>query len=197
MENKISAKFTDLDFPSYNASEIYIMDYTDQTGGDRGVECRDDKAPDDIDAFIINNHSLLDISFCAFIDKKFKLKESAEKELSHCEGILFPTVNDNTTWIAFIELKYPKKRENLGSNLKEARQQLLSTLKVFREQEIIEAERLVYLIFSAPKYTFKTPFENWCMEPGDLRVIRKTKYAIMLGVNSINIISNEKIKRVI
>jgi hypothetical protein len=190
MKNRILAKFQGQDFPSYNTEVIYIMDYTNQTENVRGIEWND-TVPIDIDAFVINNSSLLDITFCAFKDNTIKIKEKT-KEFSHCEGVLFPTVNSNETWITFLELKYPQKKENLGSNLKEAREQLLLTLDLFREQGIIEEKRLVYLIFSAPKY--KTPFKNWTMQARELRELQKTKYAIMRGVNNIQVISNEKIK---
>jgi len=192
MKNRILNSFPGQDFPSYNTKEIYIMDYSNQTEKVRGIEWSD-IAPVDIYAFVINNSALLDISFCAFKENTINLEGKA-KELSHCEGILFPTANSDKTWITFIELKYPQKRENLASNLKEAREQLLFTLDLFRKQGIIEEKRLVYLVFSAPKYTHKTPFESWSMEPSELREIRKTKNAIMRGVNSIQVKSNEKLK---
>jgi len=192
MKNRILAVFPGQDFPSYHTAEIYIMDYTNQTKKVSGIKwC--DSAPVDIDTFVIYNSTLLDITFCAFKENTIKLEEKA-KELPHCEGVLFPTANSEKTWITFLELKYPKKKENLGSNLKEARDQLLFTLDLFRKQGIIEEKRLVYLIFSAPKYTYKTPFESWSVEPSELREIRKTKYAIMRGVNSIQVKSNEKLK---
>jgi len=192
MQNRILANFSGQDFLSRNTAEIYIMDYTNQTKNVKGLEWSD-IVPVDINAFIIHNSSLLDITFCAFKENTIKLEKDA-KELSHCEGILFPVVNSDKTWITFLELKYPQKKDNLGSNLKEARSQLLFTLDLFRKRGIIEEKRLVYLIFSAPKYGNKTPFENWSMEPGKLREIRKTKYAIMRGVNSIQVISNENLK---
>jgi hypothetical protein len=114
-------------------------------------------------------------------------------ERPHCEGVLFPTHDTTKTWILFLELKYPK-RNNLGSSLKEAREQLILTLALFRERGIIEAKRLVYLIFCAPKYSNKTPFESWSMRPEELKEIRRTGYAIMRGVNRIQVISDEKLK---
>jgi len=196
MKNRILAKFPCQDFLSYNTAVIYIMDYTNQTGNVRGIACSD-TAPIDIEAFAINNTNLLDITFCVFRENTIKLEEKS-KELSHCEGVLFPTVNSDKTWIIFLELKYPQKKENLGSNLKEAREQLLFTLDLFRKQKIIEEKRLVFLIFSAPKYNQKSkygiPFENWSMDPGELKEIRRTKYAIMRGINNIQVISNEKLK---
>ena len=192
MKNRISTRFPGQDYSSYNTAKIYVMDYTNQTENVRGIAWSD-TIPTDIDAFVINNFSLLDITFCIFKENTIKLEREAE-ELPHCEGVLFPTVHSNKTWITFIELKYPHKKDNLGSNLKEARDQLLFTLDLFREQGIIEEKRLVYLIFSAPKYTAKTPFESWSMKPVELKEIRKTKYAVMRGVNYIEVISNEKLK---
>ena len=136
MKNKILAKFPNQNFSSCNAAKIYIADYTNQTENIRGIEWSD-IVQSDINSFIVDNFALLDITFCAFKENTIKLKVE-EKELSHCEGILFPTNNSDKTWITFIELKYPQKRDNLGSNLKEAREQLLFTLDLFREQGIIE-----------------------------------------------------------
>lgn len=192
MKDKISTKFPGLDFPNRKSENLYIMDYTNQTGNVRGIEWSD-TAPADIDAFTIHNLPLLNITFCAF--KENTVKVAGERgERPHCEGILFPTHDSTKTWILFLELKYPKKRNNLGSSLKEAREQLILTLALFREQGIIEAKRLVYLIFCAPKYSNKTPFESWSMRPEELKEIRKKKYAIMRGVNCMKVISDEKLK---
>ena len=192
MKNKIEAKFPGQNFPAYGTDKIYIMDYSNQTNNVRGIEWSN-STPTDIAAFIINNTPLLDITFCAFKENTIKLAGET-KEISHCEGVLFPTDNTDKTWIIFLELKYPKKEENLGTNMKNAREQLFLTLDLFKEQGIIKEKRLVYLIFSAPKYTNKTPFESWSMQPNELKEIRKTKSAIIRGVNSIDIISNESLK---
>ena len=196
MKNRISTKFPGQDFLSCSTAEIYIMDYTNQTKNVRGIEWSN-VAPADIEAFFINNLPLLDITFCVFKENKIKLAGEKE-ELPHCEGILFPANNSGKIWITFLELKYPQKRSNLGSELKQARKQLLFTLDLFRKQGVIEEKQLVYLIFSAPKYNQKTkygiPFESWSMEPKELKEIRKTKYAIMRGINSFHVISNDKIK---
>ncbi|MDR1974488.1 MAG: hypothetical protein LBQ31_07420 [Bacteroidales bacterium] len=191
MQSKILSTFQGQDFLSDNTDKIYIMDYTRQTDGDRGIEMSN-IPPTDMDAFIIENNPQLEIAFCVFKDGTIKLSGET-REKSHCEGILFPANNSDTTWITFLELKYPKKK-NLGRELKKAREQLLSTLDLFREQKIIEEKRLVYLIFSAPKYTNSTPFENWSISPHKLKEIRKTKYAIMRGINNIKVISSKTLR---
>jgi hypothetical protein len=187
MRNKITAKFPGQSFPSYMSDKIYIMDYTNQTQNQRSIECST-TTPNDIDAFIIHNNMKSEITFCAFSDNNIKL-DGEIKERRHCEGVLFPTINNDSTWLVFLELKYPKKK-NLGENLKSAREQLLFTLNLFREQGIIEHKRLVYLIFSAPKYNEKTPFESFCMKPEDLKILRRTSYAIIRGVNEITVIND-------
>lgn len=192
MKSKIEAKFPGQDFPTYRTEKIYIMDYTNQTGNVRGIKWSD-SAPTDIEAFCINNSQpALDITFCAFKENTIKLSGET-KERTHCEGVLFPAEDSRKTWIVFLELKYPK-RKNLGPELKEAREQLLDTLELFRGQGIIEEKRLVHLIFSAPKYVNQTPFESWSMQPSELKNIRKTKHAIIRGVNSMDVISSESIK---
>jgi hypothetical protein len=199
MKSRILTTFatTIPDFYNSSAGEFYIMDYTNQTLKARGIECSN-TAPTDIDAFIVNNLSLplLDITFCVFKENSRII--GTTDNVPHCEGILFPTNDTDTTWITFLELKYPKKN-NLAPELKEAREQLLLTLDLFREQGIIAEKRLVYLIFSAPKYNskqgkYKPPFESWSISSEELKKIRKTKYAIMRGVNNIQVISVENIK---
>jgi hypothetical protein len=193
MKSKILATFaaTTPNFDNKNANKIYIMDYSHQTNKKRSVEWSN-VVPTDIDAFFINNSALLDITFCVFQENT---KITGKKEdVSHCEGVLFPTKNSDKTWISFLELKYPDKIKNLSSYLKDAREQLLFTLDLFREQGIIEENRLVYLMFSAPKYSNKTPFESWCLTTEYLKNIKKTKFAIMRGVNNLQVISEENLK---
>ena len=195
MKSDILEKFPGQDFTSYSAEKIYVMDYTKQTNGAKGIEWSDSK-PLDIDSFVVNNSPLLDITFCAFKENTIKLRGEV-KERSHSEGVLFPTINSGKTWIAFLELKY-SNRKQLSDSLKKAREQLLAILDLFRKQGIIEKKRLVHLIFSAPKYNkegkYGTPFESWSMEPQELKDIRKKKYAIMRGVNEFEVVSSEKLK---
>lgn len=191
MERKIKATFAETvpDFYTDNAEKIYIMDYSNQTNKTRGVEWANTK-PADIKAFIINNTPLAKINFVVFKDNTKLLGTTTD--ISHCEGILYPTITSNKTWVIFLELKYPK-RKNLGKELKSARNQLLQTLDLFRSYSIIDKKRLAYLIFSAPNYSCRTPFESWNMSPNDLREIRKTKCAIMCGINAVKVISTENL----
>jgi hypothetical protein len=191
-KSRIEATFAETipDFYADNAGKVYVMDYSNQTDKKRGVEWTNSK-PDDIEAFVIHNTPLIKISFVVFKDNT-KLTGTAI-DIPHCEGILYPTTTSDKTWITFLELKYPKKK-NLGEELQKAQKQLLQTLDIFRSQGIIDIKRLVYLIFSAPKYSKKTPFESWCMKPDELKEIRKTKFAIMRGINDIEVISAEKLK---
>jgi hypothetical protein len=191
MRTKISTKFPGQDFPSCNSEHIYIMDYTNQTKNQKGIEFSKIK-PNDIDSFKVKNPIKIEITFCPFKENTIKLKED-KKELSHCEGILFPTTNNDKSWILFLELKYPKLK-NLGKNLNEAKKQLFKTLAIFREQGIIEPKRLVYLIISAPKYTIRIPFNNFSMTATELKNIRKEMYAIVKGTNEIEILNNTKLK---
>jgi hypothetical protein len=132
----------------------------------------------------------LDVTFCPFKENTIKLNK---KELQHCEGILYPTENNEKNWTLLLELKYPKLK-NLGANLKEARDQLFETLSLFRDQGIIEPRRLVYLISSAPKYSIRVPFNNFSMSSGELKKIRKEKNAIVKGTNGVEILSSFKLK---
>jgi len=196
MRNRIAQTFPGQDFPTLNAELTYIADYTHQTQNVRGIEWHL-SCPIDIDAFVVNNTTQHDITFCAFKENTIKVRNENTgeiKEKSHCEGIIFPTINNRETWTVLLELKYPDNRNKLGENLKEARRQLLSTLNLFREQGILEPDRVVHLIYSAPKYSSKVPFENWSMTPQQLKEIRRSQKAIMRGVNTMQILSGEALK---
>ena len=192
MKTKISETFPGQSFFSCDAERMYIMDYTNQTKNKKGIEWSDTE-PVDIYPFNVENYSKLNITFCPFKENTIKLKGDS-KEQKHCEGVLFPMKNPDNTWRVFLELKYPQKKENLGKLLNEARKQLISTIDLFRKCGVIEEKRLVYLIFSAPKYSKFTPFESWLnLEISELKAIRRKKFAIMRGVNKMDVISDTKI----
>ena len=92
-----------------------------------------------------------------------------------------------------MELKYPKLK-NLGKNLNDAKDQLFKTLDLFRKRSIIGPKKLVYLIYSAPKFTIKIPFNNFSMTSSELKKIRKEKYAIVKGTNEVKVLNDMKLK---
>jgi len=191
MKNKILAKLPNQNFLTCSSEVKYIMDYTNQTKNIKRLEWSAIK-PTDIDAFTIKKEVALDITFCPFKENTIKI-EGISTEHTHCEGMLFPTTNNDDTWLLLLELKYPKFK-NLGEHLKEAKDQLFKTLDLFRQQGIIKHNKLVYLISSAPKYTIRIPFNNFSMTSEELKLIRKEKKAIVKCTNEIIILNENKLK---
>jgi len=187
--NKIKDTFAETppDFSSKKSSTLYIMDYSKQTNKQRGVEWTDVE-PTDITAFMIDNQSCLDITFAIF-QENTKVSTATE-DISHCEGVLYPTTNSDNTWLVFLELKYIAKTKQLRQTLQHAREQLFSTVDTFRSLNIIDKEKMVYCIFSVPCHSM--PFTNWGT-PTELQNIRSEKKVIMRPSNNMIIESAEKV----
>jgi hypothetical protein len=189
MKNRILAILPTQDILTCNSDSKYIMDYTNVTKSKRGLEWSAIK-PTDIAAFTIKKELIIDISFCPFRENTLLLNN---KEQSHCEGILFPTINNDLSWILLLELKYPK-RKSLADNLNKAKEQLFKTLLYLRERNIIKKQQLVYLISSAPNHIISSPFNNFSMTPVELKNIKTEMKAIVRCTNEITIVNYTKIK---
>lgn len=83
-----------------------------------------------------------------FDDHQFKNNEN--KDLEHCECCCFPTNNDDQTWVSFIEIK-DCKAKNINDFKDKAKEQIKSTVHVFRKHNIIDKKKVVYGIISFPR----------------------------------------------
>ena len=87
------------------------------------------------------------VSFCLFDDHQFKDEEG--KDISHCECCFFPASDDEHSFIAFVEIK-DCKAKNVSVYKDKTKEQILSTVQLFKELEII-GEQKVYGIISFPR----------------------------------------------
>jgi hypothetical protein len=135
--------------------QIHVIDLTRRTHGTQSVEIYD-KKPNDIDTLLIENPSLLDISATFFKPQCFQDKHG--KELNNCEGIFYLTNSTDETWVLFLEIK-DCKVNNISRYFEDAKKQIITVVKVFRDKNIIAQDKKVYANISFPRRT-KTDFYN-------------------------------------
>ena len=152
MKNKIQAVYPQSVFQTSSAETIYVADFTERTESERKVEIHtslpvvlDDD--ENMDCLKLNNKQPISVDFCLFNDHQFKDKEG--KDVSHCECCFFPTLNDERSFVAFVEIK-DCKAKSVSQYKGKAKEQILSTVQMFKSSDIIDKQR-VYGLLSFPR----------------------------------------------
>lgn len=160
MENRILVAYPDSVFVGQAGVDIYLTDFSERTHKARGVEVSvtQPEAPDApgslMDCLRIHNKAAINITFNIFDDHQFK--DEANNDIEHCECCFFPKDNDETTFVGFVEIK-DCKPHNISENKTKAKEQIVRTVRLFRERNILTQQR-VYGIVSFPKK--KTAFDQ-------------------------------------
>lgn len=153
MENRILAAYPDAVFVGQAGVDIYLTDFSERTHKTRGVEVSSaqpdvpGKADDLMDCLHIHNKAAINITFNIFDDHQFK--DEANNDIEHCECCFFPTDNNETTFVGFVEIKDCKPR-NVAEYREKAKKQIIRTVRLFRERHILTRQR-VYGIISFPR----------------------------------------------
>ena len=171
MKSRILTAYPDSQFEQGNASVFYIADFTERTGSLRKVELHETipQTPDgtqDMDCLTVNNPNRLNIEFNVFDDDQFKDEEG--RDIQHCECCLFPTENNDTSWLAFVEIK-DCKLKNIAGYKEKVKEQIILTVQLFRNAKIVTEHQKIYGIISFPRRK-KTAFnETIFMDPTEYR----------------------------
>lgn len=160
MKNKIQAVYQQSVFCSSTSTKLYIADFTDRTGSKRKVEFHETipQTPDstkNMDCLFIENSSQLPIVCNIFDDNQFK--DDDGNDMTHCECVLFPESKQKDIGFAFVEIKDCKPK-NISSYKEQVKNQIISTVAIFRENGIIK-EQSIYGIISFPRKN-KTSFNQ-------------------------------------
>ncbi len=149
MKDKIEAILPDHNLLLSEAPELYIVDYKDINSGD--VELLESE-PADAKYVYLKNKQPIAIYFDGF--KENALPVSVGVYNPQCECVLFPNSCKGSDWILFVETKYAN---NLQAAFREeydyprsAINQIIETVKYFRDRGIIEKNRRVTAIISFP-----------------------------------------------
>ena len=174
-------------------NSIYVADYTEQTKLaeiKRGIELIKDSPPIDLDYFIVNNPSKLEVDGIPFDNNSFtKLNGSIA---SQCECVIYPHSSSNESWILFLELKYSNKCKNNERNLNKARKQLFKTQYYYKSKSVFSKNNTCYLLASLPMQ--RPPFAHYSLTQSYLTEMKKKHNVIIRFQNSIEIRDDKHIK---
>jgi hypothetical protein len=160
MRNRILAAYSGSVFGTTNAPKIYVADFTKRTHNARGVEIHEllPKAPNDattdMDCCIVINRNALQIDYNIFKDNQFKNEE--DEDMKHGECCLFPSTNNERTWILFIEIK-DCKGSRIFKYKQDVKDKLILNVGEFRKHGII-LDNNVYGVVAFPRK--KTAFNE-------------------------------------
>lgn len=201
MKDKIEAILPNHTLIFSESPDLYIVDYTDMKKG--GVELLGYK-PDDINAVYLKNKPEgnpqdkrpIAIYFDGFKDNALPIRKGHYN--SQCECIVFPASCKDTDWILFVETKYANNmalafKKELGYPRKMVNQ-IIETVKYFRDKGIIATNRKVHAIVSFPNLI--AAFNSFVFtEEGQSETdIFLNHKIIVRATNSATIISEKRIK---
>ncbi len=194
MKSKIRNNYPLSEFCSSTSAKIYLVDFTERTKSERKVEFHETipLVPDskkNMDCLILENPSQLSVVCNIFNDNQFK--DENGNDLPHCECLMFPESKGDNTGTAFVEIKDCKPK-NISVHKNKAKDQIISTVQIFRDKGIIDKQR-VYGIISFPRMN-KVLFNQTIFD--DLTEYKELhqKYRVrFLPTNSILIINEKKL----
>lgn len=169
--------------------DAYVVDYSELTHQERGVEILYSK-PEDIHAFHLsnpNNHPYWAVNF-----EKHQALFRGER---NCECMFTSIRNDHKQkkWALFVELKYCKEK-NIQDNASEAIRQLINTQRIIKENGYIDEYYTVFVNISIPAHSHKEPFTSFIWTP-DLIKQTKNDYGVtILGYNQVVVLTPANIK---
>lgn len=193
MKSRILAAYPNSILGTTDAPTIYVADFSKRSNKIRGVEIHDvqPKDPNDnainMDCCIIINGAHLSVDYNVFKDNQFKNEE--DEDMKHGECCLFPSVNNDKTWILFIEIK-DCKGSRIFKYKQNVKDKIILNVSEFRKHGIITNNN-VYGVVAFPRK--KTAFNEMIVcDPIEYKNIYK-KYGIhFVPVNEVSI-KNENI----
>lgn len=128
---------------------LYVVDWKDiDNGGISFTDSFPDRA-----GVKLSNPTLLEVC-CDKFDENALPSGKKGKYNPQCECVLFPEEYDDSCWVLFIEMKYAKDeykasdpRNNYPNKMVS---QIESTVKYFRDRNILPVNKIVYAIVSFP-----------------------------------------------
>jgi len=189
MKNKITAAFGNEKLEHWEHitySQIHVIDLTRKTNSRKGVEIHDTQ-PEGVATLLIGNPNIEDISATCFKAQCFC--DVRGNEPTNCEGVFYLSDSTDKTWILFIEIKDCDKG-NIAKYFKDAKKQIISTVQIFRDKQIITEDKLVYANVSFPRADKINFFNHFIKNPEQKKFRDDYKIAIK-GTNKL-VIKNHR-----
>lgn len=192
MKDRILSVYPNSIYQTSSALIIYVADFSERTNKERGVEIHDDVPSDPnnglkkMDCLQLYNKQRMVVDFNIFDDHQFK--NEVNKDIEHCECCLFPTDNNDKSWLAFIEIKDCKPK-NISVFKEKTKNQIISTVNLFRQNDIIAGHK-IYGIISMPRRN-KVSFNDYILGDIVAQTALKKKYNILFCATNKIMIDNE------
>lgn len=174
-----------------NSPNYYIVDYKNINGGEVRILTN---LPSDINSVNIENPNSTEIYFDGFSENALEIEVGLYSR--QCECVIFPSLFNDKSWILFIETKYTN---DLESAFKENNdypncmiEQILASVKFFRERGIIGENRRVTAIASFPNLI--EAFNSTFFSAGRASDILLTHKVLIRATNKGVIKSNQRFK---
>lgn len=186
MRNRILAAYPDSTFGTTDSPTIYVADFSKRTNKARGVEIHNVHPKDpndnniDMDCCIVINGTHLSVDYNVFKDNQFKNEE--DEDMKHGECCLFPSVNNDKTWILFVEIK-DCKGSRIFKYKQDVKDKIILNVSEFRRHGIITNNN-VYGVVAFPRK--KTAFNEMIVsDPIEYKKIYKEYGIHFVPVNEI------------
>jgi len=163
MKNRIIAAFENDNLEhceNITYSQIHVIDLSRSTNSAQNIKIYDTQ-PEGMATLLIENPNL-DITATFFKPQCF-LNEHG-KEPDNCEGVFYLSDSTKETWILFLEIKDCNKG-NISIYFKDAKKQIISTVKIFRDKKIITESKRVYANVSFPRVGKMNFFNHFIKQP--------------------------------
>jgi len=195
MKTRITSVLPLHNLATFSSSNLYIADYP-KIINNRGVVLFKQE-PNDIKCVYLSNPIQISVCFDGFKDNALPIIIGNHIEQSEqCECVVFPDRCDEMDWVLFVETKYAN---DITAALNEIRgypnkaiDQIIATVKYFRDKGIIAQDKKVSAIIAFPILVGDF---NSTIFSSDLAEKIFLKYKIRIrGTNSATIISEKRIK---
>lgn len=174
------------------AKNLYIVDYKSIKDGD--VELLE-KKPNDAKSVHLKNQQQISVLFDGFKDNSLIINKGIYSP--QCECVLFSEDCNTNDWVLFIETKYTN---NLQSAFKKEHNyphcminQIISTVKYFRDKGILEKDRRATAIVSFPNLIEEFNSTFFSKDISELDILFEHNILIR-ATNSAEIISQKRIR---
>ena len=188
MRNRILAAYPNSTFGTTDAPKIFVADFSKRTNKVRGVMIDDVQPKDpndntvDMDCCIVINGTNLSVDHNVFNDNQFKNEE--DEDMKHGECCLFPSVNNDKTWILFIEIK-DCKGSRISKYKQDVKDKIILNVNEFRKHGII-INNNVYGVVAFPRK--KTAFNEMIVsDPIEYKMIFKEYGIHFVPINEVSI----------
>jgi len=190
MKNKIVSVFGNDNLEhreSITYPQIHVVDLTRRTNGTEGTTIYSSPLSNIATLLIENPH--LDITATFFKPQCFQNEK--RKEPKNCEGVFYLSNSTNETWVLFLEIK-DCEAGNIANYFAEAKEQIITVVKIFRDKKIISDNKRVYANISFPRRN-KTDFYTQLIKPGEAKRFLDSYKIFIRGTNNLKIKNNKTI----